>query len=245
MKTLIVIPCYNEANRLNKDAFLSFVLNNEDIEFLFVNDGSTDDTLSMLQTFSSENNKIHYLDLAKNGGKAEAVRQGIILAVSQYDCAYVGFWDADLATPLEEIKHFERIIDHHHYDCVTGLRLMRLGAQVRRKYSRHYIGRFFASLAAFVLDLPVYDTQCGAKLYKVEIAGKLFEQKFITRWIFDVELLARYINLYGKEEAKTKVYENPVMKWQDVGGSRLKMKDFFKAPYELWKIMRTYHSRRK
>ena len=77
MKTLIVIPCYNEANRLNKDAFLSFVLNNEDIEFLFVNDGSTDDTLSMLQTFSTENNKIHYLDLAKNGGKAEAVRQGI------------------------------------------------------------------------------------------------------------------------------------------------------------------------
>ncbi|MBO4504347.1 MAG: glycosyltransferase [Bacteroidales bacterium] len=245
MKTLIVIPCYNECNRLNKEEFFSFVSQNDDIEFLFVNDGSTDSTLAMLQSFSASNNKIHYLDLAQNGGKAEAVRQGILLATSEYDCAYVGFWDADLATPLNEIKHFERIIDHHHYDCVTGLRLMRLGAQVRRKYSRHYIGRFFASLAAFVLDLPVYDTQCGAKLYKVDIAKKIFEQKFITRWLFDVELLARYINLFGKEEAKTRIYENPVMKWQDVSGSQLKMKDFFKAPYELWKIMRTYHSRRK
>lgn len=245
MKTLIVIPCYNECKRLNKEAFFSFSAQNEEIEFLFVNDGSSDDTLSMLQSFAVSSDKMHYTDLACNGGKAEAVRQGILQATSQYDCAYVGFWDADLATPLEEIRHFEHIMEHHHYDCITGLRLIRLGAQVQRKYIRHYIGRFFASCAAFVLDLPVYDTQCGAKLYKTEIAKQLFEKSFITRWLFDVELLARYIDLFGKKEAKAKIYENPVMRWQDVSGSQLKMKDFFKAPYELWKITRKYHSRRK
>jgi len=115
-----------------------------------------------------------------------------------------------------------------------------LGAQVKRKNSRHYLGRIFATVASKILKLPVYDTQCGAKLYKKNIVLQLFEEQFITKWLFDVELLARYINLFGRGNAIEKIYEFPVFRWEDVGASRLKIIDFIKAPLELWKINKKY-----
>ncbi|MCL2413617.1 MAG: hypothetical protein FWC98_05730, partial [Bacteroidales bacterium] len=122
----------------------------------------------------------------------------------------------------------------------TGLRLMRLGANVRRKTSRHFLGRIFATVASNVLKLPVYDTQCGAKLYKAELVPNLFDEKFTTRWLFDVEVLARYVRHYGSDRAKVNIYEYPVFAWEDKHGSQVKIKDFVKAPLELWKIKQRY-----
>ena len=240
MQTTIVIPCYNEANRLDCKTFADFVINNPDIQFLFVNDGSTDNTLAVLKELSQQHQNLKYLDLKANGGKAEAVRQGMLYATNNYDSEYVGFWDADLATPLWEIPNFIKIIAEKNFDIVTGLRLARLGAKIKRKKSRHYLGRCFATTASIALHLPVYDTQCGAKLYRSAIAKLLFEQAFITKWLFDVELLARYIQNFGTQIAEEKIYEYPLWSWEDVHGSRLKTKDFIKGPYELWKIKKAY-----
>jgi len=212
---------------------------------LFVNDGSEDDTLELLKRLSDDYSGAHYYDLPQNGGKAEAVRQGMLYALSHYDFQYVGFLDADLAMPLSEISHFEIQMDEHPFDIVTGLRLKRLGVDIERTRLRHFSGRCFASAASFVLNLPVYDTQCGAKLYRRNVVEVLFSEPFITRWLFDVEILARYINKFGREKASKCIYECPIMQWIDVGGSKLKLKDFIKSPYELLKIMRKYHSRRK
>lgn len=239
MKTIVVVPCYNEAKRLHQDDFLHYVEQNEDVAFLFANDGSRDNTLEVLQSLTARHERLLLFDIQPNGGKAEAVRRGMLYAVEYYDAQYVAFWDADLATPLNEIEPMVAWADKG-YDVVMGLRLMRLGAKVRRKPLRHYLGRCFATVASMMLDLPVYDTQCGAKLFRREVVETIFQEQFITRWLFDVELLARYKQRYGTENAKEKIYEFPLFQWQDVDGSQLKSRDFFKAPVELMKIRRKY-----
>lgn len=240
MQTTIVIPCYNEAERLNKAEFLAYLRDHADVQFLFVNDGSRDNTLEVLQAFSEEHPQVQYLDVQPNGGKAEAVRRGMLHAAEHFQSDYIGFWDADLATPLYEIDHFLANAQRKDFDVVTGLRLARLGAEVRRKNLRHYIGRCFATVASSLLRIPVYDTQCGSKLYKSNVVKDLFTDSFVTRWLFDVEILARYKQQHGRERALTLIYEYPLLAWEDVNGSKLKITDFLKAPFELLKIRRKY-----
>ena len=240
MKTIIVVPCYNESRRLRQDDFLHYVEQNPDVAFLFANDGSKDNTLDVLQQLCSRHERLLLLDLQPNGGKAEAVRRGMLHAASQYNPEFIAFWDADLATPLSEIEPMVQWAERG-YDIVMGLRLMRLGAKVRRKSSRHYLGRCFATVASMMLRLPVYDTQCGAKLFRTHVVNEIFQEQFITRWLFDVELLARYKQRYGVEQATCKIYEFPLFQWEDVDGSQLKSRDFFKAPLELIKIKRKYN----
>lgn len=240
MQTTIIIPCYNESARLPIEKFKDFANFHKNINFLFVNDGSKDNTLSVLESLCSESEQLQYLNLEENSGKAEAVRRGMMYAVEHIPSDYIGFWDADLATPLSEIDNFIHQMLRADFDIVTGLRLMRLGAEVKRKKLRHYLGRCFATTASQVLNIPVFDTQCGAKFYKFSVVTTLFNDPFITRWLFDVELLARYIKYYGHNQAVRKIYEYPLLAWEDVGGSQVKMKDFFKAPWELYKIKKNY-----
>lgn len=240
MQTTIVIPCYNEAKRLNGEAFKDYADKNPDVSFLFVNDGSKDNTIDVLKVLCEGKSRLQYMDLERNGGKAEAVRLGMLHAAENTDSEYIGFWDADLATPLFEIGNFLREMQRGNYSIVTGLRLKRLGNGVCRKALRHYLGRCFATAAAVGLQLPVYDTQCGAKLYKASIVPTLFATPFITRWLFDVELLARYKKIYSIEKALTDIYEYPLLEWKEVTGSQIKMRDFIKGPYELLKIINHY-----
>ena len=239
MKTIVVVPCYNESKRLRQDDFIEYVERNDDVAFLFANDGSKDNTLEVLQSLASKNERLLLLDIQPNGGKAEAVRKGMLYAAEHYNPEYIAFWDADLATPLNEILPMVDWADKG-YDVVMGLRLMRLGAKVKRKTMRHYLGRCFATVASMMLKLPVYDTQCGAKLFKREVVESIFTEQFITRWLFDVELLARYKQKYGADQARQKIYEFPLFQWEDVDGSQLKSRDFFKAPVELMKIRKRY-----
>lgn len=240
MQTTIVIPCYNEAERLNKDVFLAYLDGHPEVGLVFVNDGSSDRTLEMLMAMAEAHPQVHYLDVQPNGGKAEAVRRGMLHAAEHFHSEYIGFWDADLATPLYEIDNFLAKARGHHFDMITGLRLMRLGAQVSRKSSRHYLGRVFATAASVSLKLPVYDTQCGAKMFVKDVVEDLFRQPFVTNWLFDVELFARYVQQHGRENAKTRICEYPLQEWKEVGNSRLKLRDFAFAPYKLFKIKRTY-----
>ena len=240
--TVICVPCYNESKRLNKDAFVSFVQNYPEVWFLFVNDGSKDSTLEVLNELAAKHENLRVLNLEKNGGKADAVRQGMMYAFRNFQPQYVGFWDADLATPLNELPNFMTTIQRQNFDVVTGLRLTRLGAKVRRKTARHFLGRIFATVASLVLRLSVYDTQCGAKLYEAELTPLLFGEKFTTRWLFDVEILARYLQRYGVDRAEKYIYEYPLFAWEDKSGSQVKAKDFVKAPIELWKIRKRYFS---
>jgi glycosyltransferase involved in cell wall biosynthesis len=208
-----------------------------------VNDGSSDQTLAVLGRLQAVRpDRVLVLDVPSNAGKAEAVRQGMLQAHGWKPLDYIGYWDADLATPLEELPAMCRLAESRG-EClmVLGSRIKRLGASIDRRAKRHYLGRVFATLASLVLRLPVYDTQCGAKLVRAALVPQLFDRPFVSRWIFDVEVLARLRNLVGVEKLLAGTVELPLQTWRDVGGSKLKLASMLRAPLELWKIGRRYN----
>ncbi|MEC7598619.1 MAG: glycosyltransferase, partial [Planctomycetota bacterium] len=183
-ETTIVVPCFNEAARLQPDAFREFVKKSPSCEFLFVDDGSQDETRSILECLEqSDGNRFQVLRLEQNQGKAEAVRQGLIRAI-QGPAAYVGFWDADLATPLDAIPEFLDVFEERpDLQAVVGSRVKLLGRKIDRTAFRHYAGRIFATFASLVLGIPIYDTQCGAKLFRADAAlQEVVSKRFLTTW---------------------------------------------------------------
>jgi dolichyl-phosphate beta-glucosyltransferase len=245
--TIIVIPCYNEAQRLQVQKFKAFAKAGHPQRFLFVNDGSTDGTLQVLQRLHDDDpQSFAFDDLPANMGKAEAVRRGLLHAF-EAGPDYVGYWDADLATPLEAIPLFCELMDATpDIEMVFGARVRLLGRAIERKASRHYLGRVFATAASLALGLAIYDTQCGAKLLRTSPTIKgLFQQPFATRWLFDVEILARLIQARrGTKlpQAEDVIYEFPLLEWRDVAGSKVKAGDFVKSFFGLaliyWKYLR-------
>jgi len=210
------------------------------IGFVFVDDGSRDQTFQVLEDLrKSREDLVSVLQLKVNQGKAEAVRQGINFAL-EHNAEYTGYWDADLATPLDAIPRFLAILAQRpDLDMIFGSRVKLLGRKVRRQPARHYLGRVFATVVSLMLRLPIYDTQCGAKIFRVrpETRG-LFRDPFLTRWVFDVEILARYIRKSGSADlAATRIYEYPLEEWEDVAGSKVKGADF---PIALRDIARIY-----
>ncbi|RLS52664.1 MAG: glycosyltransferase [Planctomycetota bacterium] len=237
----IVVPCYNEEQRLNRFAFHRFLSDELRVRFVFVNDGSRDGTLARLQELQSacQPGHIDIVDLPKNGGKAEAVRHGMRHALAS-GADLIGFWDADLATPLDEVPAFIRAFNRYpEIEMVVGSRLTLLGHSVQRNPKRSLLGRCFATAASLVLGIRLQDTQCGAKMFRrSRFLAAVLEQPFQSRWIFDVELLARWRQLraLGAPCLISSLYEQPLDTWVEVGGSRLKATDFLKAPWELWQI---------
>jgi glycosyltransferase involved in cell wall biosynthesis len=231
----LVIPCYNEEKRLPLAQFQEFLHAHERVSYLFVNDGSTDGTLAMLNSFANQMGpRAQVLNLEKNSGKAEAVRRGML----EVKTAYAGYWDADLATPLDESISMLQILDEKHSWMILGCRINRLGAHVHRKLSRHYLGRVFATCASLALGLSVYDTQCGSKIIDQRFLSQLFDRPFMSRWLFDVEILFRIKALKGFH--RDVLFELPLMHWMDEHGSKLKLRDFLRAPLELWQMARHY-----
>lgn len=183
MSTLcLVVPCFNEAARLDAARFAAFAARHPTVRFLFVDDGSTDETLQRLQALRVEDPaRFSVLRMPENRGKAEAVRRGMLHALAG-PSTYVGFWDADLATPLDEIPAFVGALeDNPAVRVVLGSRVRLLGRSVDRQTLRHYLGRVFATAASLTLGLPVYDTQCGAKLFRNGEAVRAFRQPLDLR----------------------------------------------------------------
>lgn len=222
------------------DAFEHFLLHDEhsNIHLLFVNDGSTDNTLNMLKNFCARfPERTSVLDQQPNRGKAEAVRRGMLHAIAGGDAEYTGFWDADLATPLQQIPDLLAcLVKNPRLNMVFGARVKLLGRHIDRRPLRHYLGRCFATTASALLQLPIYDTQCGAKLFRntPELAH-LLAAPFHSRWIFDVEILARFLALHkgDRHPLREEIYEYPLPVWTDVAGSKVSSLDFFRAFGEL------------
>jgi dolichyl-phosphate beta-glucosyltransferase len=247
----IVVPCFNEERRLDVAAFLAAVENRGrlvdrrlDLELVFVDDGSTDQTRRVLDRIREKRPEaIRIVPQHPNRGKAEAVRRGILDALERSPEA-VGFWDADLATPLSEIPEFVAVLEQHpEVDIVMGSRVKLMGRTIERRPWRHYLGRVFATAASLALDLAVYDTQCGAKLFRVTpVVARVFAEAFLARWVFDVEMLARFLAEHAGTplDAERSIYELPLRTWIDVHGSKVQSTDFAKAVVDLAMIRLRY-----
>lgn len=243
---VVVVPCFDEERRLDVERFRGFRLDGVRLEFLFVNDGSRDRTLDVLQSLrASDPERFFVLDLEQNGGKAEAVRRGMLQALER-NPEYIAFWDADLATPLDELPLFLDVFTARpQTEMVFAARVRLLGRRISRRAQRHYFGRVGATLIAQTLGIAVYDTQCGAKMFRVtETYPKLFATPFLSRWLFDVEIIARAVALRGRNEAAAVIYELPIREWHDVHGSKVKSSDFLRALRDLRRIRRAYNARR-
>jgi len=244
----IVIPCYNEESRFPLKPFQAFAAANPSIHFLLVNDGSRDRTLEVLnRARQGLENQVDVIDQPANGGKAEAVRTGLLAALGRPDCRYAGFWDADMATPLATILDLVAMLDRRDdILMIFGARVKLLGRFVERRAIRHYLGRVFATTVSIILRLPIYDTQCGAKIFRVTPGTReLFAARFSSRWVFDVEIIARFIRQsgYNMPFVEASIYEFPLPEWRDVAGSRVRPHDFFRAFFEILKIHLRYRAR--
>lgn len=231
MTVVLVIPCFNEAQRLEKDAFAACAH-----QLLFVDDGSTDGTAAMIRSWNLPLAAVH--SLSRNSGKAEAVRQGMLLARATYPSAeWLGFWDADLSTALSEasamVKWQESFCPQAR--SVWGSRVLRLGAAIRRRPLRHLLGRGFATLVTWCFRVTPYDTQCGAKMFHQSVVPQLFGESFSSSWFFDVELLLR-ASAVGIE-----LNEYPLSAWEEKAGSKLRLwRTSLRGFWELWLMHRRY-----
>lgn len=246
----VVVPCYNEAARFHADSFEEFLARPEsnNIRLLFVNDGSRDGTLAVLESFRQRfPSRTAVLDQQPNRGKAEAVRNGMLSVIAAGEAQVTGFWDADLATPLAQISDFLRLLDTRpDLDMVFGARVRLLGRAIHRQPLRHYLGRCFATVVSILLKMPIYDTQCGAKLFRVTPQlQQVLEEPFHSRWIFDVEILARFLSLYRGDHARLakEIYEFSLPEWTDVAGSKVSGMDFIRAFGELGTIYQRHLSK--
>lgn len=233
-RVAVVVPCFNEQRRLAPH-LVAELIEVGGCDLVLVDDGSTDGTLGLLESLAAETERITVLALEVNSGKAEAVRRGLVAAVDAgYDI--VGYADADFATPPGEIA---RLIDLCRADgrrVVIGSRVGLLGHHIDRSAMRHYTGRVFGTLGSLLLGFQVYDTQCGAKLFRVDEAFRAaIGAGFVSRWSFDVELLGRLATPRGTAG----FLEVPLTTWREVGGSKLNIISSIKATAELWTIHRS------
>ena len=108
-------------------------------------------------------------------------------------------------------------------EVVFASRIQLIGNEIKRNYFRHFIGRVFATCVSLFLKIRIYDTQCGAKMFSRKICDDIFYDQFISPWLFDVELFARLLNVYGVEKTIQMSYEHPVSKWIDIDGSKVRV----------------------
>lgn len=218
----IVVPCFNEQARWNA-AYWREIAGAPGVGLVFVDDGSSDGTLAAITETCSETGG-ECIPLAANAGKGEAVRRGLLAALDR-DSAIVGYLDADGAFPAEEVIRLAGVArdlvlgDESEYDALWSSRVMLAGRRIKRRASRHYVGRVVATAIAPFHRYEVYDTQSGYKLFRSDARmAQCLEGAFGTRWFPDVEILQRWTNLTG---TPLRIWEEPVTGWHDVAGSKL------------------------
>ncbi len=240
-KICIIIPCYNEEKRLDLNTYLGFIKKYSFISLLFVNDGSSDNTTDLLQRIVDDKN-IFLLDLSKNYGKAEAVRRAALFTYNKINPEWIAYWDADLATPLDEILHmYDCVSNNTNFELVFASRIKRIGSNIKRSAFRHIVGRVLSTFVSIILKMPIYDSQCGAKLFRARLVNILFQDEFLSKWLFDIELIARFRNYYGLQNTLNSILEYPVLNWTEIPGSKIKFSYFFRIPIDLYKIKNKYN----
>lgn len=235
MKLSVIIPAYNEAANLKKNVLeeLKNYLdkNIKDYETIIVDDGSSDDTIKLVEAFSKKNSKFK---LIKNnhGGKAIAVMTGLLNSKGDIGL----FTDMDQATPISEIEKLMSYFSD--YDIVIGSRSGRKGAPLIRKL----MAFGFSLVRTLVLGLPFKDTQCGFKAFSRKSIDSIFPY-LLKRWHKHLQKKGAAVNaafdvetLFLAKKRGFKIKEVTVQ-WHHVGTERVQVvRDSIEAVIDILKI---------
>lgn len=236
-KVLLIVPCFNEGNRLRFDAFESELPSS--VQVLFADDGSSDDTFLLLQNFCKKDSKKFFIFRSeKNVGKAAVIQLAYLFAkknnlIGEHE--WIGFWDADLATPLIEVVNLVsyRNLFAPRYLAIFASRVNRYGSVIRRTKLRHYLSRVFVTFTDIIVGVKAYDSQCGAKLFHRSTVEAALAEPFASKWVFDLEIVKRI--------GTDKIVEVPLQRWEDVPGSKLKLaRESFRVLKDLFIIRKKY-----
>jgi dolichyl-phosphate beta-glucosyltransferase len=228
-QVLIVIPVFNEFNRWDDLYFAQIAKEtSHKCAFLFVNDGSTDKSLNLIEDFCAQSDEFEYLSLPQNMGKSEATRIGMLKGFESGYSA-IGFLDADGAFEVGDVA---RIVDVYLKKCsetseihaIWSSRLGIAGRKIKRSGKRHFAGRLVSKLICLFVDGAPWDTQSGLKIFR---AGDEFfaaiQKPFDTKWFFELEILQRHRRLSGTNML---IWEEPVDGWTDITGSKIRIRNF-------------------
>jgi dolichyl-phosphate beta-glucosyltransferase len=233
-KVALIIPCYNEEKRIQKSLVLS-LLSSADIDIYLTNDGSTDNTVAVINAIEQEaNGRCYVINYKQNRGKAGAIYNAANELIAANNYTHIGYFDADFSTPVPEIKRMLNELSSNPDNFIIGCRAKLLNSDIQRKFYRHIIGRIIVTIVNFKFNLGVYDTQCGAKIFPVTTAAVAFNKPFATSWLFDMEIFIRL----RSNNLMSKGTEFPLHKWTDVEGSKLSWKTAFKIIKEIYTLYR-------
>ena len=213
----IVIPAFNEQVRLpetiRRIEYYLGRLNPRFHELLVVNDGSTDGTVEAIREFSESNPCIRILSNPVNMGKGFSVRHGILEARGDWTL----FTDADLSTPIEELEKLWCATVRQRAEIAIGSRALdRSLIGVHQPGFREAAGKFFNCVMRLTVGLPIADTQCGFKLFRSDVARRIFSRQRLERFGFDVEVL------FIARQLGYRIAEVPV-RWNHAEGSKVGM----------------------
>lgn len=214
MDLSIIIPAYNEEKRIEKTIqnIVSYLSKKfaDNYEIIIVDDRSKDKTVEIVKKLSRENEKIKIMVNEENYGKGYSVKKGMLNAQGKY----LLFSDADLSTPIEELDKLLFWIEKG-YDIAIGSRSLKDSQViVHQPFYREMMGKIFNKLVKIWCLSDFVDTQCGFKLFKKEVAKKIFTQTKINRFTFDVEIL------YLAKRNGLRIKEIPV-RWINSPASRV------------------------
>jgi glycosyltransferase involved in cell wall biosynthesis len=237
----IVIPCFNEYNRLPLEEFREFLSARDDVVLCMVDDASTDGTQKRMETLRKEfSDRVVLLRNSKNAGKAASVRKGVLHCYENNYAEATAYLDADLAVSLDECYSYVSYLEEK--KLVFASRILRVGSRIERRYSRFLIGRIIATAISNILKLKVYDTQCGCKVFRSDISSILFGAPFQSKWLFDVEIISRFINHYTLQASLELMEEIPVKQWIDRGESKVRITYFFRLWIDLFRIWKKHRA---
>lgn len=215
MRFSIVIPAYNEAKRIGKtlERILEFVNENElPCEIIVVDDGSSDETPHLVESMMKSHPQLRLIRLPTNRGKGGAVKTGVFNARGEY----ILFSDADLSTPIEELFNLFYWIEKGYDIAIASRGLPQSRLEVHQPFFREFMGRIFNLLVRLFLLPGIYDTQCGFKLFRREVAMEVFKRQRFEGFSFDFEIL------YIARKLNYKIKEVPVV-WRNAPGSKVKV----------------------
>lgn len=212
----LVIPAYREEARLpGYFGGLAAALADVPAELIVVDDGSPASSFASLQSALQPHlgRRHRLLRLERNRGKGAAIAFGLESAAG----TYVGFVDADGSIPAQEVRRLVmRALGTPPVDMVAACRVKMLGRRIERSPLRHAAGRVFATILANVFRVPVYDSQCGLKVFRADRYRDAAPRLSDDRWTWDTQLLILFFR------RGLSVEEFPV-DWHDVPGSKVRV----------------------